>query len=602
MVRAVPTNEKLFIDGDLNGHVGSTNVGYELAHGGFGYGSRNQEGEDILDFAVAYNLVIANTFFRKRDSHLVTFSSDHRSSQIDFVLTRREDKQACLDCKVIPGESVVPQHNLVVADFRFRISTHRVKQAKIARTKWWKLKGETSEVFREIVFVEGAWPEEEDANNKWVKMVTCIRKVASEVFGVTKGSSGARSTERYKVARKTAKRALIEAKGRAYDDLYRRLSTNEGEKDVYKIDRIRERKTRDLTQVKCIKDEMDQLLVKGQDIKQRWQRYFDNLFNGENETMDIQLDDSFDDLNRCFVRMIQESEVKEALKRMKGGKAMAPDGLSLSPYLFALVIDVVTRDIQGDITWCMLFADDVVLVDESQEGVNRKLELWRQTLESKRFRISRTKTEYIRCDFGTTISEDGDRSTGWFSKPMIKTLRLQVSIRLLSLLHNEEAKNLLRNAHELIERSKKQEALSRSELSIEYNDADQVSAAHTGTEDQVGPNNSDSEDVDDEEEEEELEGYDSPPMADDIHEFTLGDSCILDELISFDFSHSEYTISILDAFGEGFSNGYLEEVLRSLPLQEDGQKKLCDAPINADASDGEFEIYEQPSDDEDSDG
>jgi general transcription factor 3C polypeptide 5 (transcription factor C subunit 1) len=57
-----------------------------------------------------------------------------------------------------------------------------------------------------------------------------------------------------------------------------------------------------------------------------------------------------------------------------------------------------------------------------------------------------------------------------------------------------------------------------------------------------------------------------------------------------------------DAFGEGFSNGYLEEVLRSLPLQEDGQKKLCDAPINADASDGEFEIYEQPSDDEDSDG
>jgi hypothetical protein len=35
MVRAIPTNEKLFIGGDLNGHVGSTNAGYELAHGGF---------------------------------------------------------------------------------------------------------------------------------------------------------------------------------------------------------------------------------------------------------------------------------------------------------------------------------------------------------------------------------------------------------------------------------------------------------------------------------------------------------------------------------------------------------------------------------------
>jgi len=84
--------------------------------------------------------------------------------------------------------------------------------------------------------------------------------------------------------------------------------------------RIRETKTRDLNKVICIKDEMNKLLVKGQDIKQRWKRYFDNLFNGENETMDTQLDDSFDDLNRCFVRRIQESEVKEALKRMKGAR------------------------------------------------------------------------------------------------------------------------------------------------------------------------------------------------------------------------------------------------------------------------------------------
>jgi len=80
-----------------------------------------------------------------------------------------------------------------------------------------------------------------------------------------------------------------------------------------------------------------------------------------------------------------------------------------SPYLFALVMDEVTRDIQGDIPWCMLFADDVVLVDESRAGVNRKLELWRQTLESKGFRLSRTKTEYMRCDFGAT-HEEGDVS------------------------------------------------------------------------------------------------------------------------------------------------------------------------------------------------
>jgi hypothetical protein len=50
---------------------------------------------------------------------------------------------------------------------------------------------------------------------------------------------------------------------------------------------------------------------------------------------------------------------------------------ALSPYLFALVMDEVTRDIQGGIPWCILFVNDVVLVDESRTGVDQKLELWR---------------------------------------------------------------------------------------------------------------------------------------------------------------------------------------------------------------------------------
>jgi hypothetical protein len=43
---------------------------------------------------------------------------------------------------------------------------------------------------------------------------------------------------------------------------------------------------------------------------------------------------------------------------------------ALSPYLFALVMDEVTRDIQDGISWCMPFADDVVLVDESRTEVD----------------------------------------------------------------------------------------------------------------------------------------------------------------------------------------------------------------------------------------
>ena len=47
----------------------------------------------------------------------------------------------------------------------------------------------------------------------------------------------------------------------------------------------------------------------------------------------------------------------------------------MSPFLFAIVMDELTRAIKDEIPWCMLFVDDIVLVDERRAGVNAKLEL-----------------------------------------------------------------------------------------------------------------------------------------------------------------------------------------------------------------------------------
>jgi hypothetical protein len=49
---------------------------------------------------------------------------------------------------------------------------------------------------------------------------------------------------KYKEAKKKARRAQSEARGRAYDELYEGLGTKEGEKDIYKMTEIHERKTR----------------------------------------------------------------------------------------------------------------------------------------------------------------------------------------------------------------------------------------------------------------------------------------------------------------------------------------------------------------------
>ena len=71
----------------------------------------------------------------------------------------------------------------------------------------------------------------------------------------------------------------------------------------------------------------------------------------------------------------------------------------MSPFLFVIVMDEFTRAIQDEIPWSILFADDIVLVDETRAEVNVKLELWRQNLESRGFRLSRAITEYMECKF-----------------------------------------------------------------------------------------------------------------------------------------------------------------------------------------------------------
>jgi hypothetical protein len=114
-----------------------------------------------------------------------------------------------------------------------------------------------------------------------------------------------------------------------YDGLYQRLGTKEGEKNIYRMAKSRERKTRDIIQLKCIKDAIERLLTKDEDIKSRWQEYFDKLFNEDSESSSIELDIFSNDLNKQFMRRIQESEVKDVLKRMKGSKAMGPDGIPI---------------------------------------------------------------------------------------------------------------------------------------------------------------------------------------------------------------------------------------------------------------------------------
>ena len=62
------------------------------------------------------------------------------------------------------------------------------------------------------------------------------------------------------------KRVVAKAKGKAFDELYEKLDTKEGEKDLYRLARQRDRAGKDV-----------------QRVLRQWKEYFEELMNGENE-------------------------------------------------------------------------------------------------------------------------------------------------------------------------------------------------------------------------------------------------------------------------------------------------------------------------------
>ena len=52
---------KTIVLGDLNGHVGKNQDGFEGVHCGHAFGKRNLEGDRILNFADSMDMVVVNT-------------------------------------------------------------------------------------------------------------------------------------------------------------------------------------------------------------------------------------------------------------------------------------------------------------------------------------------------------------------------------------------------------------------------------------------------------------------------------------------------------------------------------------------------------------
>ncbi|KAE8722892.1 Proton gradient regulation 7 isoform 2 [Hibiscus syriacus] len=518
VLRNIPEDQRVFIGGDFNGHIGSATDGYDSAHGGFGFGNRNEEGHMLLEFATAHDMVITNSFFNKRDVNLITFQSEGHCTQIDYILVRNRDRWACIDCKVFPEEACTSQHRLLVLVFRVRQgkSTHRRAKLGKPRILWKNLYGATADDFRSKVLSSTSFgtTNSNNADMLWKNMANSIREVGTNTLGWSTGKvkkhkeswwwndeiqtkvktkqtcfkefiqcnddeERSRAKQRYKEAKREAKKIVAKAKDKAYEVMYKRLDTKEGQNGIFRLAKSRENRKKDLDsivdgsadhhtaandcptsrigfeEVKMDLRKMGRDKVVGSD-RIRFLSLCETSKMPEEwrESTVIPIYKNKGDLQRCgnyrgikllshtmklWERVI-EARLRQAIRDMYcrsttyvrttvGDTETFPvkiglhQGSALSPYIFALIMDDIYFATPNGVPWCMLFADNIVLVmagpdilralgptlvlvAEIKTELNRRLAAWKTALEEKSLKINIEKTEYLCSNFSGNQNDD----------------------------------------------------------------------------------------------------------------------------------------------------------------------------------------------------
>nr|XP_016500349.1 PREDICTED: uncharacterized protein LOC107818816 [Nicotiana tabacum] len=106
--------------GDFNGHIGRSSGGYDSVHGGFGFGNINGGGTSLLEYAKAFELVIANSCYPKKAEHLIAFRSTWTRPRLIIYLFGNVIEVYARIARVIPSENLTTQHMLLIMDLEIR--------------------------------------------------------------------------------------------------------------------------------------------------------------------------------------------------------------------------------------------------------------------------------------------------------------------------------------------------------------------------------------------------------------------------------------------------------------------------------------------------
>jgi len=68
-------------------------------------------------------------------------------------------------------------------------------------------------------------------------------------------------------------------------------------------------------------------------------------------------------------------------------------GSALSPLLFVIVMEAIYREFRVALPWELLYADDLILIAETEEDLIKRLNEWKNNLENRGMRVNMNKTK-----------------------------------------------------------------------------------------------------------------------------------------------------------------------------------------------------------------
>ena len=131
------------------------------------------------------------------------------------------------------------------------------------------------------------------------------------------------------------------------------------------------------------------------------------------------------DVEEWIVRLVQ-GMYANARSRVRVGegyseefevKAGVHQGSVLSPLLFIIVLEALSREFRSGVPWEDLYADDLVIIAESLEECVRRLLTWKEAMEKKGLTVNAGKTKIMICGMGLDLLQ----SSGEFPCAVCRT-------------------------------------------------------------------------------------------------------------------------------------------------------------------------------------